>query len=456
VRIAQRTVGWVVVAGLGAAVAALPAALPASLPAALPAALGASASHLPLRIGPATVVVRGGLITGSFAVRDATRGPTRPALVGLAIITAGRTRVLRTYTVPALARHRSARLIVHLAVPATLPAGRTPVLACAQVIVRPHRPAGLSGCREIATITVTRPGHGTAPGPTATTLTATTPTTTTPTTPLTTTTPTTTTPTTTTPTTVPAHPVSYQVDQPFEIDNGTTDQYWVSVPKAYDPANATPISLLVWMHGCEGDAQNDIAYWVDGSDPTNPSQVNANRDYLTIALDGASGGDACWDTSSACGDCAKVLAAIADVETHFNVDRRRIVLGGYSSGGDLAYRTIFDHASMFAGALVVNTTPFRDTGNTAAASLGEVSWHFNLVQLAHNQDQVYPLATVQSEIGQVSSAWGADSGRIQLLTTDGQHYDSAGSDGDAYGTEGDYLAYVLDPYIDAGWTAPPA
>jgi hypothetical protein len=42
------------------------------------------------------------------------------------------------------------------------------------------------------------------------------------------------------------------------------------------------------------------------------------------------------DTSPACGDCAKVLNALADVETHFNIDRRRVLIGGYSSGGDMA------------------------------------------------------------------------------------------------------------------------
>ena len=59
------------------------------------------------------------------------------------------------------------------------------------------------------------------------------------------------------------------------------------------------------------------------------------------------------------------MAALADFETHFNVDRRRVILGGYSSGGDLAYRTGFRHSSTFAGLLIENSSPFRDTESSA-------------------------------------------------------------------------------------------
>ncbi|MGI8413564.1 MAG: hypothetical protein ACR2QA_13990, partial [Solirubrobacteraceae bacterium] len=49
-------------------------------------------------------------------------------------------------------------------------------------------------------------------------------------------------------------------------------------------------------------------------------------------------------------------------------DRRRRIelnaLGGYSSGGDLGYRMMFDHSLQFAGLLAENTSPFRDTGQS--------------------------------------------------------------------------------------------
>ena len=59
--------------------------------------------------------------------------------------------------------------------------------------------------------------------------------------------------------------------------------------------------------------------------------------------------------------------AIADVKTHFNIDPRQVVLGGYSSGGDLSYRIAFTHSTEIAGVLAENTAPFRDTGLTSEA-----------------------------------------------------------------------------------------
>jgi hypothetical protein len=48
-----------------------------------------------------------------------------------------------------------------------------------------------------------------------------------------------------------------------------------------------------------------------------------------------------------------------------------VVIGRYSSGGDLAYRIAFYHALMFAGLLAENTSPLRDTGSTTGAQCTE-------------------------------------------------------------------------------------
>src|SRR5581483_589034 len=103
-------------------------------------------------------------------------------------------------------------------------------------------------------------------------------------------------------------------------------------------------------------------------------------------------------------DVPKVLAAIADVETHFNINRRRVIIAGYSSGGDLAYRTIFYNADTFAGILAINTSPFRDTGSTQTQSLAAAAWKFNVVHIAHTSDETYPLAGVTAEINAMKQA----------------------------------------------------
>ena len=113
------------------------------------------------------------------------------------------------------------------------------------------------------------------------------------------------------------------------------------MPPSYDGSNQM---LLVWMHGCGGEAEGD-AYEISPGD---------DRSYIAISIGGRE--DDCWDPNS---DVPKVLSAVADVKTHLNIDPRRVIIAGYSSGGDLAYRTIFYNADLFAGILAENTSPFR-------------------------------------------------------------------------------------------------
>jgi len=219
--------------------------------------------------------------------------------------------------------------------------------------------------------------------------------------------------------TVPTDPLAYVADEPFEVSSGTVP-YWASVPDSYDPINLTPAPLLVWLHGCGGESSGDI--WV-----VDPGEVAGEpQEWMTIALGGREGG--CWTPSV---DEAKVMAALADVETHFNVDRGRVLLGGYSSGGDLAYRTGFRHSSTFAGLLIENSSPFRDTESSAAESLAAATTKFPVVHLAHTGDTTYPLAGVQKEVGEVQAAGFP----IELIQRPGTHSDA--------NTDSDLVTYLL-------------
>ena len=148
-------------------------------------------------------------------------------------------------------------------------------------------------------------------------------------------------------------------------------------------------------------------------------------------------------------DVPTVLAAIADVKTHFNINPRRVVLGGYSSGGDLAYRTIFLNSRQFAGLLAENTSPFRDTGMSAQQLLAAATWTFPVVHLAHAQDDVYPLAGVKQEIGEMQHAGFP----VTLLTTPGHHYDNPGAGG-LPGTDADTVNLLLPHIDDSAFIAP--
>jgi hypothetical protein len=230
--------------------------------------------------------------------------------------------------------------------------------------------------------------------------------------------------------TVPADPIPHPVAEPF-FHAGGGAEYSAFIPRSYDATNQTPTTLFVWLHGCGGEAEGDA--WV--VDPG--AEEGVPQDWMTLSLGGRDGG--CWNPLAETEPL--VMAAIADFETHFNVNRQRVILGGYSSGGDLAYRTAFKHSSTFAGLLIENSAPFRDTEASEAELLGAATTKFPIVHLAHAEDKTYELDEVEPEIAAVRTAGFP----VEFIVRPGGHSDSH--------TDPDLLTYLL-PHIDDGWLAP--
>jgi dienelactone hydrolase len=364
-----------------------------------------------LVVAAGTVSAKGHRMTGTFTVRNrgtARAGRSRAILE--IYVTRSKAWTAGLFGVDAIAPSRSRIVRFAGSEPKGLPAGTFRVQACADSSRVVSERSESNNCRWIGRITVTKPGSGssTVPG-TGTPGSGTTPTPT---------------------STIPTDPISFQKDTVFSLQDPQSD-YWVFVPDAYDAANTTPIELFVWMHGCGGEGAGDIYTISPGG----------GQSYIAISVGGRE--DACWDPNV---DQAKVLAAIADVETHFNIDRRQVVIGGYSSGGDLAYRTAFYHSAMFAGLLADNTSPFRDTGSTPADSLAAATFKFHVVHLAHTEDETYPIDGVRSEISQLTAAGFP----VQLIERPGHHYDASTA---TSGTDYDLQTYLL-PHLTDGWRSP--
>jgi predicted esterase len=244
------------------------------------------------------------------------------------------------------------------------------------------------------------------------------------------------------PSSFPSNPIpgaNYVKQAPFTLNDGTTTSY-IYVPSSYDTSHNTPTKLFVWLHGCGGLASNDIFNVSPGGTQT----------WISLALGGQEGG--CWDVGT---DPARVMTAVAYMKTRFNIDPGRVILGGYSSGGDLAYRTIFYNSPTFAGCLIENSSPFRDTGSTQTQSFAAVDnggWKFHVVHLAHLQDATYPIAGVRTETNAMISA-GFPLSRVEV---DGGHYDDPGAIENGHpvpGTVADLISILL-PHIDDGWVGP--
>ena len=232
-------------------------------------------------------------------------------------------------------------------------------------------------------------------------------------------------------TSFPSAPITVSKNTVVTI-NSSASPYFVYVPNAYDASHNTPSKVLVWLHGCGGFGSNDA--WM--------ASPGGSQSWVTVSVGGREG--ACWSSDT---DSTLVLAALDDVKRRLNVDPRRVVIGGYSSGGNLAYRTAFYNARRFAGVLAENTAPFYGTGSPQSASIAAAAWKLNVVHLAHVSDTTYPITAVRTET-EALKASGFPTTRLERA---GTHWDS---DTASSGTKYDLRSYLL-PYLDAGWSAPP-
>ena len=348
--------------------------------------------------GGAVSAVNGNL-EGSFTVRNKGTARAEGFSATLIVRVPGKDRALKRFRLHSLKASGSRTVEVAVALPSRLPTGSLPIRVCVDRADKVRERSERNNCRKVGTVQV-----GAGPmGPVSS---------------------------------VPKNPIPFTKGVPFTLEDAQSN-YWVYVPSSYDGTHATPTTLFVWLHGCGGESSGDI-YTVS---------PGGTQDWISIAVGGREGG--CWDPNA---DQAKVLAAIADMKTHFNINPRRVILGGYSSGGDLAYRLAFYNANSFAGLLVENTSPFRDTGSSQAASIAAASWKFNVVHLAHLQDTTYPIAGVRQETDAMVAA-GFPLTRVEV---DGGHYDEPGAKENGHpvpGTDADVATYLL-PHIDDGWLSP--
>lgn len=238
-------------------------------------------------------------------------------------------------------------------------------------------------------------------------------------------------PTTVASSTFPTAPLSVSKNTVVTL-NSSASPYFVYVPTAYDASHNTPSKVFVWLHGCGGYAANDA--WV--------VSPGGSQSWVTVSVGGRDG--ACWNIGS---DSTIVLAALDDVKRRLNVDPRKVVIGGYSSGGNLAYRTAFYNARRFAGVLGENTAPFYGTGSSQSSSINASTWKLNVAHLAHVGDTTFSIGTVRVETDALKVA-GFPETRIERP---GTHWDN---DTTSSGTNYDLRKYLL-PYLDAGWSAPP-
>jgi predicted esterase len=119
-----------------------------------------------------------------------------------------------------------------------------------------------------------------------------------------------------------------------------------------------------------------------------PYDTRDDQKHLAISVDGASGGGNCWNVPA---DAPKVIAAIDDMAKCFYVHKQKVVIGGFSSGGMLAYALGITQAERFAGILIENSNVPN------GIDLSKASWKINIAHRARTGDGAFPIAGVRSQ-----------------------------------------------------------
>ena len=224
---------------------------------------------------------------------------------------------------------------------------------------------------------------------------------------------------------VPTAPLTFKAGDVLTMKTDDVTSY-VMVPRAYDATHATPAQVFIYLHGCGGKSSDDVR-----------AASNVDARWIGLAPGGAEG--VCWDKDRS-KSAAIVMSALANLKSHFNVDPKRVHIGGYSSGGDLSYYTALHNASAFAGVLSYNSIPAYGAGELTTSIAG-ATWKLNIAHLSHTADDSYPIADVRARMKQLKDAGFP----ATLIERPGTHYDA--------NTTNDRNTLIY-PYLDAGWRAP--
>lgn len=183
---------------------------------------------------------------------------------------------------------------------------------------------------------------------------------------------------------------------------------------AYVPASYTgnePMRLVVGLHGCSDEAMNFASWGV------NPYDGRKTQNYIGISVSGETGNNKCWSMGN---DDAKVLAAVEDISKCFWVDQAKVVIAGYSSGGQLAYRVGMSNADKFAGILIENSAMYA-AGIPSSSLLGGQDWKLPIAHRAATGDGVFPIAKVKADWALIKAAGNP----IQAQEVSGNHSGSS-------------------------------
>jgi pimeloyl-ACP methyl ester carboxylesterase len=133
-----------------------------------------------------------------------------------------------------------------------------------------------------------------------------------------------------------------QIHAYYSAIDGSVQPYAVTLPEGYDPAK--PARLYVWMHGRQNNTTE--SEFIFSQQTFRPGNVPvADQGQIQLDLFGRING-AGWHWAGE----ADVFEGIAAVRKRFKIDDRRVMLRGFSMGGEGAWNIALHYPDCFAAA----------------------------------------------------------------------------------------------------------
>ena len=133
-----------------------------------------------------------------------------------------------------------------------------------------------------------------------------------------------------------------QIHAYYSAIDGSVQPYAITLPEGYDPAK--PARLYVWMHGRQNNTTE--SEFIFSQQTFRPGNVPvADQGQIQLDLFGRINGGG-WHWAGE----ADVFEGIAAVKKRFKIDDRRILLRGFSMGGEGAWNIALHYPDRFAAA----------------------------------------------------------------------------------------------------------
>ena len=167
-----------------------------------------------------------------------------------------------------------------------------------------------------------------------------------------------------------------QVHAYYSAMDGSVQPYHISLPASYDPAR--PARLYVWMHGRQNNTtESEYIYSFMNPRPPGNAPV-ADQGQIQLDLFGRIN-SAGWHWAGE----ADVFEAIAAVKKRFRIDDKRVMLRGFSMGGEGGWHVALHHPDEFAAAEIGAGT----WSNRAAAVPGLAPYQLATLKIWENMEE---------------------------------------------------------------------